>query len=291
MQYTYATPTSTSPSCPVGTAMARGALRAALDRSIKDCEAFRIDFMRNGCRPPDTFKNFEPWVKRQVARVAATSVLIRWGKLGRRRGFFSTTCVFFFKDGDDSPLRLGFSRMRLTVEPRTMCSIETGSLPLAIDAHAVARIFQRRRTLAWSDIRDCLAPAAAHAEILFDCYRKVGCRQCAIALEHGLLIGDIEGDLMVMRTFLLADLLTGRRLRLYQDLLRWVRASAVLNAPCRESLEAILTTETHAWLGETYVPGVSWSDIAWAKHIADGANQEPSTGAGTALAPSAAEPS
>jgi len=73
---------------------------------------------------------------------------------------------------------------------------------MIVPKHAIARGHQRLRDADWTAVQSELAVVAAHAGAVLLLSLTAGFRQFAIPAIHGLLIGDVEDDVLRARTFI-----------------------------------------------------------------------------------------
>jgi len=132
-------------------------------------------------------------------------------------------------------------------------------------------MFQRTGTLRWADVRIGLEEVALFCSIAARPYIDGHYRQCAVPTASGLLVGDVEPERLVLKTFLSAATMSGQRAQLRAELLALRDAdpqpfdlAAVAACPETEaSVERILARPANRWLREPYVPRVDPDEAAW----------------------------
>ncbi|MBM5810667.1 MAG: hypothetical protein FJ191_01685 [Gammaproteobacteria bacterium] len=77
---------------------------------------------------------------------------------------------------------------------------------MIIPAHAIARGHQRLRAPDWAEVQSELRVAALHASAVLLVSQALGLSQFAIPAIHGLLIGDVEDEVLRARTFIVPPL-------------------------------------------------------------------------------------
>jgi hypothetical protein len=77
---------------------------------------------------------------------------------------------------------------------------------MIVPRHAIARGHQRLDDADWGTIQSELRVVALHSPAISVLSRALGLRQFAIPAIHGLLIGDVDEDMLVAKTFIVPPL-------------------------------------------------------------------------------------
>jgi hypothetical protein len=253
----------------VTASLARGALRAAVERQSQTMGVFLERMQQAGVRSPSTARRFGAWVKERQSLHERNALLILHGMVRRRSiGFAAFHPTFSERPGGWA---MGILAFRIAVSPRRVESHHVQELPVEISGHALERIFQRTNEIQWNVVRDYLATATAFTNAVAGAYVASGCLQCAIPADRGLLVGQIEDRRLKLRTFLPEGDLGLRWQRLSDGLLDFeeahrnsIHAAGITNdETVAPSFGQFLRQGHFSWLFRPYVPGEDPYQEAW----------------------------
>lgn len=253
----------------VTASLARGAVRAAAGKHSESATEAFSKLQKTGLAVPETMRGFGAWFRKHKAMLEKDALLIVFGTTGRRRGGFCAYCPDF--EELDSGWRLGIRNLHIQFSPGNIEGIDFDDLPVQISGHALERMFQRINTIQWPVIRECLAGATLFLSALAQSFVFEGTKQCAIPAERGMLVGQLEDGVLMLRTFLSDSELSQKWQVLYDDLRSFAeRESKVLAAAAlvpNEELGArfrcLLASRQCEWLKQPYVPGDDPYEEAW----------------------------
>ncbi len=249
--------------------LAHGAVREAVRLNSAKFDAMWAALRRTRIEAPSTYRRFDEWFRKYRGIHEQAALLIVFGRIGRRRGAFTAFTPAFEEVDGGWDLRI--RQISLKFSPGCLEQISVENLPVTISGHALERMFQRTNSIEWPVIRDCLASATVLLHTAIRAYVAAGCKQCAIPAEKGLLVGQVVGRKLVLRTFLPELALQPKWQTLLSDLNTFIAKhklaieTAAL-APDDEpaiALRALLTLRKHQWLLEPYLPGVDPLEDAW----------------------------
>jgi hypothetical protein len=220
--------------------------------------------------PPESLCGFRRWFLEHEQIFQGSAVLIVHGAVARRRGAFAAYMPVFHEG--HRGWTLVFDRLRVEFAPGRMLSIGLDRLPLTASGHALERMFQRRETLDWSQVREALSDALLISCAAGEAFDEKRFRQCALPAGDGLLVGRVHGERLLLKTFLPGQDLAPRWAALladYRALLNAYPETFGLAAACghdlvTDEIRACLARPRHAWLRMAYVPGQDPCKAAWA---------------------------
>jgi hypothetical protein len=253
----------------VTASLARGAVREAVRLSSAQFDAMWEKLARTDIQAPATHRRFGEWFRKHRAIHDEAALLIVFGKIGRRRGAFSAFTPLFEEAGGGWGLEI--KQLSVHFSPGKMEHISLETLPVAIDGHALERMFQRTDSIQWLAVRDCLAAATVFLNTAIPAYIAAGCKQCAIPAEKGLLVGHVIGDRLMLKTFLPAAQLQTKWQALLSDLNAFTAqhkaaietAALVADDEAATGLASLLRARKHKWLQDSYIPGADALEDAW----------------------------
>jgi hypothetical protein len=251
-------------------ALARGLVRDAVVRHSERCQRVWRRLNESRLRAPASLRRFREWFDIHQRAFQDGAVLIAYGRIGRRRGVFTTFMPAFSEN--DLGWVLMIDRLRIACEPGRIVDIDCVRLPLRVCGHALERMFQRGETLAWGDVRDALADALVFYSGAHRAYAKGGYLQGPLPVSGGLLVGQFVEGVLELKTFLPDGTLGPRRAALLSDFRALLGANAgafqlAAASGSEEATEAVsicLAAAQHRWLRQPHEPGDDWVSAAWA---------------------------
>ena len=252
--------------------LARGVVREVIRNQHERRSELMTRLQRVRCRPPSTMRGFAQWFRERIALHEKEALLIAHGMVGRRTGAFAPYSLRFLESAGDWSAQIAF--VHVEFRPGSIERVASETLPVVISGHALERLFQRTDSIDWNVIRDCLAGATLFANAVVPAWLTSGCKQCAVPAEKGMLVGQIAGGVISLRTFLPETQLGLRWEALYHDLKRFsVEHGKAINEAALGSNEdaslafgAFLSTESRRWLRQPYAPGRDRQEDAWRAH-------------------------
>lgn len=253
----------------VTASLARGVVRAAANDSSRAWENALAKLQKHDFSPPATLRGFSKWFRTHNVIFEKYALLFVYGMVERRRG---RHCVYLpdFEEIDGGWI-LTVSAVSLDCTPGWIGEAKKIELPGLISGHALERMFQRADTINWSIIRDCLAGATLFLNAVASAYLESGYKRCAIIAEKGLLVGQVSGGVLQLRTFLPSSNLNPKWQSLYDDLVDFSlrNKEEINNSALTQGKDAahlfrtFLESRKHSWLQNAYVPGEDPLEEAW----------------------------
>ncbi len=257
----------------ITTSLAHGAVREAVRLNIAKVEAMLAAQKRSPFKAPATYRRFDEWFRLQRRIFEQAALLIVFGKIGRRRGAFTAFIPAFQET--DGIWELEIEQLSVQFSPGHLERLHQERLAVTLSGHALERMFQRTESIEWPVIRDCLAGATLFLNAGIAAYTAMGCKQCAIPAEKGLLLGQVIEDRLALQTFVPGHELQPKYRTLMADLDQFVtrhhdavETSALTSDPeAAAVLQELLSRGPHRWMMEPYTPGVDPGDKAWDSRI------------------------
>jgi len=249
--------------------LARGAVRAAARMHSEASSAACARLEKSGVSAPATRRGYKAWFLKYKAMFERDALLIAFGGVSRRGGAFCAYSPVFVES--ERGWDLGIRSLGIEFSPGHVTAIEQATVPVRISGHALERMFQRINTIGWPEVRECLATAVHFVVAVGQEYCAAGYRQCAIPAEKGMLVGQVDADELILRTFLPASQLSPKWSALYDDLRGFHAESeksmeaAVLvsDQQLRADFRRLLAAGAHQWLRRGYVHGEDPLAGAW----------------------------
>ncbi len=253
----------------VTTSLARGAVRAAVERHNEAHADFHSRIDKTSFAPPSTLRRFEEWLRKRTAVHDRHALLIYRGMIRRRSAAFVAFHPIFMPH--EPGWNLGIYELRIVISPGKIETLKTTDLPIQISGHALERMFQRTNEIRWSVIREYLASAIAFSVAVLPAYIESGCKQCAIPADRGLLVGQITDRTIRLQTFLPDTQLAFRWQALNDGLVRFssehqeaIAAAGILHdEELALGFQRFLGENRYSWLFKPYVQGVDSLEDAW----------------------------
>ena len=193
----------------ITSSLARGLVRDAVARHSERCHRVWRRLSQSRLRAPASLRRFREWFETHQRAFQDGALLIAYGRVGRRRGVFTSFMPAFSQT--DLGWVLMIDRLRIACEPGRIVQIDSTRLPLRVCGHALERMFQRGETIAWADVRDALADALVFYSGAHRAYAEGGYLQGPLPVSGGLLAGQFAEGVLELKTFLPDGTLGPRR--------------------------------------------------------------------------------
>jgi hypothetical protein len=255
----------------VTSSLARGLVCDAIARQSVRCNQVWARLHQSGVRAPASLRRFREWFEAHERTFQGRAALIMYGRIGRRRGVFTSFMPAFCEDDRGWVLRIDC--LRIECEPGRIVDIRRTRLPLTVCGHALERMFQRGETLEWTDVRNALADALVFFSAAHSAYSEGGYLQGPLPVSGGLLVGQFADGVLELKTFLQDGTLRTRHAALLADFRALLADNAEafhLAAACGDedatgAVAACLLATRHRWLREPHEPGEDRIGEAWAR--------------------------
>jgi hypothetical protein len=253
----------------VTASLARGAVRAAVEKHCETQSDLHTRIRRTGMKPPSTMRRFDEWLRKHTAVHERDALLIASGMIRRRSAAFAAYHPNF--KTQDIGWNLSVFTYRFVISPGRIDEYDQGMLPLEISGHALERIFQRTNEIAWAVVRDYLASAVTFANAVLPGFSLANCKQCAIPADRGMFVGQMDGGALKLKTFLPDSQLGLRWQALYNGLNDFAAqhrdaingATITPDQELARSFKEFLCCGRYSWIFRPYVPGEDPLEDAW----------------------------